>query len=126
MGIRPGTGPYRVVQQVVEQLLVFERNRYFHEWSPAAQPSGYPDKIVVRVDGTASADVAAVAAGRADWTFDTPTQSQLVALELRTPGLLHRYQALGTEWADSTLASLRSTTSGSAKRSTTQSTGTPS
>jgi YVTN family beta-propeller protein len=100
VAIRPGTGPYRVTQQVVGHFLVFERNRYFHEWSPAAQPSGYPDKIVVRVDGTASADVAAVAAGRADWTFDTPTQSQLAAVELRTPGLLHRYQALGTEWAD--------------------------
>jgi len=99
-GIRPGTGPYRVVRQVVGHFLVFERNRYFHEWSPAAQPSGYPDQIVVRVDGTAPANVAAVAAGRADWTFDAPTQSQLAALELRTPGLLHRYQALGTTWAD--------------------------
>jgi ABC-type transport system substrate-binding protein len=100
VGIRPGTGPYRLVRQVVGHLLIFERNPYFHEWSPAAQPSGYPDKIVLRVDGSASADVAAVAAGRADWTFDSPTESQLAEIELRTPGLLHRYQALGTEWAD--------------------------
>ena len=56
-GIRPGTGPYRPVRQVVGHLLIFERNLYFHEWSPAAQPNGYPDKIVLRVDGSASADV---------------------------------------------------------------------
>ena len=100
IGIRPGTGPYRPVRQVPGHLLIFERNPYFHEWSPAAQPSGYPDKIVLRVDGSASADVAAVAAGRADWTFDSPTESQLAAIKLRSPGLLHRYAALGTEWAD--------------------------
>jgi peptide/nickel transport system substrate-binding protein len=99
-GIRPGTGPYRPVRQVVGHLLIFERNPDFHEWSPAAQPSGYPDKIVLRVDGSASADVAAVAAGRADWTFDSPTESQLGEIELRAPRLLHHYQDLATEWAD--------------------------
>jgi YVTN family beta-propeller protein len=99
-GIRPGTGPYRVVRQVVGHFVVFERNPYFHEWSAAAQPSGYPDKIIVRVDGTESGDVAAVAAGRADWTFDTPSETQLAQLELRTPGLLHHYPAPATEWAD--------------------------
>jgi peptide/nickel transport system substrate-binding protein len=88
------------VRQVVGHLLVFERNPDFHEWSPPAQPSGYPDKIVLRVDGSASADAAAVAAGRADWTFDSPTESQLGEIELRTPRLLHHYQDLATEWAD--------------------------
>jgi YVTN family beta-propeller protein len=99
-GIRPGTGPYRVAYQSVGHVVVFERNRYFHEWSAAAQPSGYPDKIVMRVDGTTSADVAAVAAGRADWTWDPPSESQLARIELRTPGLLHREAAFMTAWAD--------------------------
>ena len=99
-GVRPGTGPYRVVRQVVGHLLVFARNRYFHDWSPAAQPAGYPNKIVLRVDGTAAGDVAAVAAGRADWTFDAPTARQIAAIDLRAPQLLHRYAALAEEWAD--------------------------
>ena len=85
------------MRQVVGHLIAFERNPYFHEWSAAAQPSGYPGKIILQVDGTPSTDVAAVAAGRADWTFDSPTDRQLTEIELRSPGLLHRYQALGTD-----------------------------
>jgi YVTN family beta-propeller protein len=100
VGIRPGTGPYRVVYQRVGHVLVFKRNPYFREWSAAAQPSGYPDKIVLRVDGSPSADVAAVVAGRADWTWDSATESQLSRIELRTPGLLHHFEAFATEWAD--------------------------
>ena len=88
-GIRPGTGPYRVARFVPGQLIDYKRNRYFHEWAPAAQPAGYPDRILVYSNGTASADIAAVRSGRADYTFDTPTPGQLKDIELRSPGLLH-------------------------------------
>ena len=99
-GIRLGTGPYRVTRQVVGHLVVFERNRYFREWSPAAQPAGYPDRIVLHLDGTTSGDVAAVLAGRADWTFDQPTARQLTAIQLRSPGQLHTYPLPEAEWLD--------------------------
>jgi peptide/nickel transport system substrate-binding protein len=88
-GIRPGTGPYRIHRYVPGQLIDFERNPYFKEWAPAAQPAGYPDRILLHTDGTASVDVADVLSGRADYTFDYPTPSQLREIELRFPGLLH-------------------------------------
>ena len=99
-GIRPGTGPYRVTRQVIGHLVVFERNRYFREWAPAAQPAGYPDRIVLHLDGTTSSDVAAVLDGRADWTFDQPTARQLTEIELRSPGQLHTYPLPDTDWLD--------------------------
>ena len=62
-GVRPGTGPYRVARQVPGHLVEFTRNPYFREWSPAAQPAGYPDRIVLHVDGVPSTDIAAVLMG---------------------------------------------------------------
>ncbi|HEY7007617.1 MAG TPA: ABC transporter substrate-binding protein, partial [Jatrophihabitantaceae bacterium] len=44
----PGTGPYAVQTFVPNRLVTFERNRYFHVWSAAARPDGYPDEIVYR------------------------------------------------------------------------------
>ena len=88
-GITPGTGPYRVARFVPGKLIDFQRNRYFNDWAPTAQPPGYPDQILVYSNGTASADVAAVLSGRADYTFDYPTPSQLKKIQLRFPGLLH-------------------------------------
>lgn len=88
-GIRPGTGPYRIQRYVPGQLIDFERNPYFKEWAPAAQPAGYPDRILLHTDGTVSVDVADVLSGRADYTFDYPTPSQLREIKLRFPGLLH-------------------------------------
>jgi peptide/nickel transport system substrate-binding protein len=99
-GIRPGTGPYRVARFVPGQLIDFERNPYFREWAPAAQPAGYPARILVYSNGTASANIAAVLSGRADYTFDTPTPSQLKDIELRSPGLLHTAPLPDTDFLD--------------------------
>ena len=99
-GVRPGTGPYRVARQMPGHLVEFTRNPYFREWSPAAQPAGYPDRIVLHVDGTPSADIAAVLNGQADWTFDQPTASQRAEIQLRAPSLLHTESAGGTDWID--------------------------
>jgi ABC-type transport system substrate-binding protein/DNA-binding SARP family transcriptional activator len=87
--IRPGTGPYRIARFVPDALIDYERNPYFTEWSADAQPAGYPDRILVDLDGSPRADVADVLAGRADYTFDYPTPSQLRGIDLRAPGLLH-------------------------------------
>ena len=35
-----------------KHVLRLVRNPYFHEWSKAAQPDGYPDEIVVEIGGT--------------------------------------------------------------------------
>ena len=44
----PATGPYMIASYRPNHLLRLVRNPYFHEWSKAAQPDGYPDEIVVR------------------------------------------------------------------------------
>jgi ABC-type transport system substrate-binding protein/DNA-binding SARP family transcriptional activator/streptogramin lyase len=97
-GIRPATGPYRIARYVLGVLIDFERNPYFHEWSPAAQPAGYPDRILVYSNGTATADIDAVLDGRANYTFDTPTPSQLRTIQLQYPGLLHTQPLPDTDW----------------------------
>ena len=43
------------------------RNPRFHEWSPAAQPSGYPDRIILRIGLTDASAADLVAQGRADF-----------------------------------------------------------
>ena len=48
------------------RLLRFIRNPFFHEWSRAAQPAGYPDRIEIRIAGTADKVIRAVIDGRAD------------------------------------------------------------
>ena len=100
-GIRPGTGPYRIARFVPGQLIDYKRNRYFHEWAPAAQPAGYPDRILVYSAGAASADIAAVLMRPgADYTFDQPTPSQFRQIELRSPGLLHTEPLPDTDFLD--------------------------
>jgi peptide/nickel transport system substrate-binding protein len=42
----PATGPY-VLKRVDRGSVTFARNPYFHEWSKAAQPDGYADRIVI-------------------------------------------------------------------------------
>lgn len=41
----PGTGPYMIHDFVPGRSLTLTRNPYFHQWSFAAQPAGYPDII---------------------------------------------------------------------------------
>lgn len=41
----PATGPYQVSEYVANKSLTLTRNPYFQQWSAAAQPAGYPDRI---------------------------------------------------------------------------------
>lgn len=65
----PATGPYQVASYVPDKLIVFTRNPFFHEWSAAAQPAGFPDRIEYRMLPAASAKNAVndVFAATADW-----------------------------------------------------------
>jgi YVTN family beta-propeller protein len=47
----PATGPYMVSSYVPGRELTLVRNPYFREWSAAAQPDGYPDRLVMRIIG---------------------------------------------------------------------------
>jgi ABC-type transport system substrate-binding protein/class 3 adenylate cyclase len=66
----PATGPYMIARYGLRQY-VLVRNPYFHEWSPDAQPDGYPDRIVWRVYKKTSQAVSAVEHGAADWLYFT-------------------------------------------------------
>ncbi|MGZ4388649.1 MAG: ABC transporter substrate-binding protein, partial [Gaiellaceae bacterium] len=41
----PSTGAYEIQSYAPGRLLTLVRNRYFHVWSQAARPDGYPDEI---------------------------------------------------------------------------------
>jgi YVTN family beta-propeller protein len=62
----PATGPYMVASYQIARRLVLIRNPRFHEWSQAAQPDGYPDRIELRLDIPGSRQVDAVLRGQAD------------------------------------------------------------
>ena len=44
--------------------IVLVRNPYFHEWSAAAQPDGYPDRIVWNLAGSPDEQLTAVERGQ--------------------------------------------------------------
>jgi YVTN family beta-propeller protein len=64
------TGPYRIARYVANKEIVLTRNPYFHEWSAAAQPDGFPERIEYRIlpAGVSTTAIDEVAAGDADWT----------------------------------------------------------
>lgn len=84
----PATGPYKVIS-VTRSQVVLARNPYFHEWSHAAQPSGYPDRIVWRTGASVETAITDVERGEADYTLDPPPSTSLSAIETRFPSQLH-------------------------------------
>jgi YVTN family beta-propeller protein len=87
----PATGPYMIVTYTPGRLLRLVRNPFFHEWSRAAQPDGYPDRIDLRIAGTANDAIRDVVDGRADalWLAQPLKASQASRLELRYAGQVH-------------------------------------
>ena len=100
----PATGPYMIrsltqARVGVHPRLVLVRNPNFHVWSSAAQPDGYPDRIVLETGYTDEQVLARLSDGRADisWSgapqadedrFRTTHGSKLL---LTTPGLNTNY-----------------------------------
>jgi YVTN family beta-propeller protein len=70
--IVPTTGPYHIAKYVLRQRLELRRNPHFREWSKAATPDGYPDRISWTFLHAAAWQkaVRAVEQGRADVAFD--------------------------------------------------------
>jgi peptide/nickel transport system substrate-binding protein len=60
-------------------------NPYFHEWSRAARPNGYPEQIIVRLGASPSAELTAVERGSADYTLDGPPSDRVTEVETRFP-----------------------------------------
>ncbi|MGE5286440.1 MAG: ABC transporter substrate-binding protein [Micromonosporaceae bacterium] len=68
--VPPGTGPYMWKSYNPNTEAVLVRNPYFHVWSAAAQPAGYPNEIIEKYGQTVSDEVTAVENGQADEVFD--------------------------------------------------------
>ncbi len=102
----PGTGPYEIAAYSPDLSsnpsahgeLVLKRNPYFRQWSPAAQPAGFPNEIVVHTNYSQAQQVASVEQGRADMTWDSPTPSEITALSQSYPSQLHQDPAAQTSY----------------------------
>ena len=68
--VPPGTGPYMWQSYNPDTEAVLVRNPHFHVWSSAAQPAGYPDKIVEKYGQTISDEVTAVENNQADQVYE--------------------------------------------------------
>jgi YVTN family beta-propeller protein len=88
----PATGPYMIAEFDPGVALEMVRNPYFREWSRAAKPDGYPDRIVFRAvehsDAAHDAAVTQVLRGKADLTFG-PFSDRMSELKTRYAGQLH-------------------------------------
>jgi YVTN family beta-propeller protein len=83
-GALPATGPYKVASFDPKRALRLVRNAHFREWSPAAQPSGFPGVIVEGLRGSPDAHVSAVVRGSADLASNLNGLSASVLASLHT------------------------------------------
>ena len=84
----PTTGPYEWVD-VSRYAVTLVRNPYFHQWSHAARPDGYPDRIVAQHIANAEAGLTAVERGSADYLYDGVPQDRLGEVQTRFAGQLY-------------------------------------
>jgi peptide/nickel transport system substrate-binding protein len=103
--ILPATGPYMVGSYTPKQTrtsghgrLELVRNKYFRVWSAAAQPEGYPDRIVLETGYTDREAVARVTGGRADLLWDGVAASDLDRLGIRYSSQLHPSAGRATDY----------------------------
>ena len=99
----PATGPYRIVRYRQHRELVLARNPNFHQWSAAAQPTGFPEHIAWRFGAPDDRQVSDVLGHRADLMFLPPARPRIAQLSATHAGQLHvtpragnYYLALGT------------------------------
>ena len=84
----PTTGAYQIARYTPREVKLV-RNPYFHVWSNAARPDGYPDQIVWRIGASPSSEVTEVLRGAADYTLDPPPADRLGELKTRFTGQLN-------------------------------------
>jgi ABC-type transport system substrate-binding protein/DNA-binding SARP family transcriptional activator len=83
----PGSGPY-TIRSYKNSRVVLVRNPRFREWSAAAQPSGYPDRIELTYDTATGRQLTAVEQGKAD-LMRSPPASRLTEITTRYAAQVH-------------------------------------
>jgi YVTN family beta-propeller protein len=84
----PATGAYEIAKANAHEV-VLTRNPNFHEWSRAARPDGYPDRIILKIVASTSTELTAVEQDRADYALDGPPADRLNEVETRFASQLH-------------------------------------
>jgi YVTN family beta-propeller protein len=84
----PATGAYEWVD-VSRSAGTLVRNPYFHEWSHAARPDGYPDRIAFQGDVSSEAGITAVERGTADYMVDFVPHDRLAEAQTRFASRLY-------------------------------------
>jgi peptide/nickel transport system substrate-binding protein len=92
----PSTGAYEIRGYAPGRLVTLVRNHYFHVWSAAARPDGYPDEIVYRVLTNGDQAVHDVLAGKADLLYAVVPTRRVAELAARYPRQLHVVPQLAT------------------------------
>lgn len=89
----PATGPYMIDSYVPGRHLRLVRNPYFREWSNAAQPDGYVNRIVFQLGVDPNRAVTSIERGQADYgIYDVPFAppgNRLHELLTRYPAQVH-------------------------------------
>jgi peptide/nickel transport system substrate-binding protein len=83
----PATGPYEI-SSADEEGVVLERNEGFRQWSAAAQPDGFVDRIEWTFGKDTDATFDRLLAGRVDWVADIIPFDALAELTTSYPGQL--------------------------------------
>jgi len=92
----PATGPYEWASFTPREG-VLVRNPYFHEWSHAARPDGYPDRIVFRRTLSPEAEITDVERGSADYEYDGIPPDRVAEVQTRFASQLYVNPAIGTD-----------------------------
>ena len=91
----PTTGPYKWVD-VSRDSATLVRNPYFREWSHAARPDGYPDRIVFTHVDSAGAGLTEVERGSTDYIYDGVPRDRLDEVQTRFASRLYITPTSGT------------------------------
>jgi YVTN family beta-propeller protein len=84
----PATGPYEIATDSPREVRLI-RNPYFHEWSRASQPEGYPNQIIWKIGASPETEVTAVERGSADYTLDGVPPDRLGEAHTQFASQLH-------------------------------------
>ena len=84
----PATGAYEWVD-VSRDAVTLVRNPYFHEWSHAARPDGYPNRIVFQGGVKWEAGITAVERGAADYMIDGVPPDRIADAQTRLASQLY-------------------------------------
>ncbi len=84
----PSTSAYQFVDVSRDQATLV-RNPYFREWSHAARPDGYPDRIVFRHIDSWEAGITAVEHNTTDYMFDGVPPDRLAEAQIQYASRLY-------------------------------------